>query len=286
MLEIPDTPTPHLAPLEWKLLERLRAQDRQNLDLTLDRPWLLKLTPDPNLLLHRLTRKQVAHRLQRGRYWLNTDGRATRFPLSRLWSLDALAPILLERLDCPYYVSWRSALWHYNLLDQQSRRLFVATTRRKRNANPHPFSVRFVTVSKERFYGFSKQSIGGYEVMMADIEKGLVDAFSEPSLVAHPAIVINTLIRAARGREFDPERLAAYALRFPNHRLRRRIGFWMERLALPGWEPLEQAIGDERAYALLMPGHENFFDDAPQPLNKRWRVIEDLHLIDVAESPK
>ena len=277
---------PHLSPQEKSLLKYLEADSRRTLSLAADHPWLTSITRNPEQLLSRLTQKQVAHRLQRGRYWVNTDGRATRY-LGRLWELESLAPCLLGQIDCDWYISWHSALWHYGLIDQQSRQLVVAASTRKRNAEIGPHRVRFVTLKPERFYGYhTEETADGAQVQMADLEKALLDSFREPRLVGPCSVVAGALITAWGSGELDPERLVSYAIRSRNHSLIRRVGFWMEHLSMPHASDLLTHIGPEPACVTLLPGWKGLTDSVTAPsANRRWRVLEDKVLIDIAENP-
>src|SRR4051794_21172519 len=111
---------------EAQVLDRLAHEGRSFLDLSHDRPWLEAISGEPKFLVHRMRQKGLLHTLQRGRYMVNLNGDSTTF--ARLPTLEPVAAAVL-RLGIPHYVSWHSALWHHGLIDQQSRRLFVAVTK-------------------------------------------------------------------------------------------------------------------------------------------------------------
>ena len=102
---------------QQRLLSLLSKEGRETLDLKLDAPLLASITAKPSDLLWRLQQKGLAHRIQVGRYLISTNGEASPFP--RIDRLEPLASLLLQRLNMPYLVSWHSALWAHNLIDQQ-----------------------------------------------------------------------------------------------------------------------------------------------------------------------
>jgi predicted transcriptional regulator of viral defense system len=266
---------------EAQVLDRLGREGRPFLDLRSDRPWLEQISDDPKFLVHRMRQKGLLHTVQRGRYVVNLQGDATA--TARLRSLEPLAEAVLGRLDIPYYVSWHSALWHHGLIDQQSRRLYVAVTKRKRPASFSPWAVRFVTLQPRKFFGYETVSIGGATVSMATVEKAIIDSFDQPRLAAQPAIVANALLRAWTSRKLDSEQLVADAIRFGSPTLNRRLGFFMTRFGIPNSDELSLRLG--KGYAVpLAPGWEADPDESH--VDTTWGVVVDDELVYAAESPK
>ena len=89
--------------------------------------------------------------------------------------LDPIADAILRRLDIDYYLSWHSALWHHGLIDQQSRRIYVAVTHRKRPAQLGMADVRFVSMTARKFFGRERIDDFAWPVWMATVEKALID---------------------------------------------------------------------------------------------------------------
>jgi predicted transcriptional regulator of viral defense system len=178
-----------------------------------------------------------------------------------------------------YYVSWHSSLWHYGLIDQQSRRIYVAVMKRKRPVTLGLASVRFVTVAERKFFGRTRVEDFEWPVWMATVEKALIDCFDQPRLAAPLPVIANALRNAHREGILDSERLVADALRFNSPNLNRRLGFFMDLYDIPGTEPLALRVG--RAYAVpLAPGGKP--DGERLPVNRRWRVYEDSAIIGTA----
>jgi predicted transcriptional regulator of viral defense system len=256
----------------------LRREQRSVLDLQLDEAWLSPLARNVPDGIHRMRKRGTLRTLQRGRYLVATGSDADR-SRPRLDDLDPVADAVLRRLDLDYYISWHSALWHYGLIDQQSRRIYVAVTKRKRPVKLGLGSVRFITVAERKFFGQVLAEEFEWPVWMASVEKALIDSFDRPQLAAPLPVVAHALERAYREGIVDPARLVAEAIRFESPNLNRRLGFFMDLYEIPGSEALALRVG--RSYAVpLAPGR------APQgerpPVNRRWRVYEDPAIIGTA----
>jgi predicted transcriptional regulator of viral defense system len=259
-------------------MRHLSEEGRSTLDVAVDRAWLSELTTDIDDVLYRMSRTGLAHRVQTGRYVINTDGRTSRLP--RLDALDPLAQVALGRLSHQWYVSWHSALWHYGLIDQQASRLFVAVTARKRPAHIGRNEVRFVTVSARKFFGWETIEEFGQTLHMATVEKAILDSLDQPRLAAPVPVIVNAMRSAWQEGLLDPERLVTDALRFNSPVLNRRLGFFMDLYGMPATDILAQHIG-RKSQVPLAPGHE------PEPgttrVNPRWLVFEDPAIIGAAE---
>jgi len=200
----------------------------------------------------------------------------------RLDDLEPVADLALRRLHHSYYLSWHTGLWHHGLIEQQSRTVLSAVTIRKRPVHLGAQTVRFVTVTQRKFFGFSLSDSYQVPVWVADLEKTLLDSFDAPALAGPMPVVIAALEQAARQGVLDPQRLVAYAIRMGGPVLNRRLGYFMERLGIPGAKDLEAHLGRKSAVALA-PGW------APSPgsnVDPRWRVYSDEALVSSAKELK
>jgi predicted transcriptional regulator of viral defense system len=266
---------------ETLVLDYLKTKDDPVLDLELDGPVLTETAAAAGLAtfslrgtVDRLKTKGHLHLLQRGRYLARE--RASESP--RLWSLDPVAEAVLRRLKIDYYVSWHAALWHYNLIDQQSRTVSVAVRQRKRPVAIGAQRVRFVLVSERKF--FSHELVEDFEwpVQMATMSRAILDGFDRPDLVGPPAVVVDALRRAVTDEQLAPEQLIADAKRLNSPTLNRRLGFFMDLLGIPGTDELALRVG--RGYAeALFPGYE---PSSKLDVDPRWRVYLDPAIIGTA----
>ncbi|HEY7935102.1 MAG TPA: hypothetical protein VID48_14890 [Solirubrobacteraceae bacterium] len=186
----------------------------------------------------------------------------------------------MSRLRHDWYLSWHSALWHYALIDQQSRRIYAAVTARKRPAVLGYQSIKFVTLAERKFFGRTQVYDFEQPVWMATVEKAIIDSFDLPRLAAPVPVIANALRDAYRDGMLDVEQLVADAVRFGSPNLNRRLGFFMDLFDIPGSEPLALRVG--RTYAVpLTPGRQPKVGEA-LVVNRRWRVYEEPSTIGTA----
>lgn len=259
----------------------LRAEQRTTLDLRADRAWLHEITAHPHQLLADMARRKLAHRIQRGRYVINTEDKTpSEMPLFD--ALEPLADALLERLGVPYYLSWHSALFHYGLLEQHASTIFCAVPVRKRDAAFFGFRVQFVTLHRDRFFGIEPAEGYASSVRMATVEHAFLDALDRPELTAPFPVILGAFADAARSGMLDRERLTRYTVAIGSPALARRVGFLMDRYGLEGAECLRERIGSERYVVPLRPGGSRTDGDH----DTRWRLRVPPSLLMAAEQPR
>jgi predicted transcriptional regulator of viral defense system len=262
--------------MEDRFMAWAEREGRMAIDLRADGAQLATFSEKPRDMLYELGRKGYVHRVQAGRYLLSKQ--ASQRP--RLEALDPLAAVVLRRLSHEWYLSWHSALWHYGLIDQQTSRLYVAVTARKRPARIGRSEVRFVTVNERKFFGWETIEGFGQTLQMATVEKAILDSLDQPRLAAPVPVIANAMRSAWREGILDPERLVADALRLGSPVLNRRLGFFMDLYEMPTADDLALHIGRKSAVGLA-PGRE------PQAgstrVNPRWLVYEDPAIVGAAE---
>ena len=270
--------------LESLVLDYAKSKETPVLDLRLDALPLEQRAASAGLMpfslrgaVDRLKDKGYLHLLQRGRYLVREQPASS----PRLWSLDPVAGAVLRRLEIDYYVSWHAALWHYGLIDQQSRTVSVAVQKQKRDVVIGASRIRFVRVhgkDGKRFFGGETLDDFEWPVKMATISRALIDSFDRPDLVGPPALVVEGLRRAYRDENLDPTRLVADALRFNSVTLNRRLGFFMDLLGVPGADELLLHTG-RRSAEPLFPGPD---PDSKLDVDPKWRVYLDPAIIGTA----
>lgn len=273
---------------EQVVLDYVSAKPDRVLDRKLDWNPIQELASSRGLeqvdlpsVMKRMHAKDLIHPLQHGRWVVSPGGRPA--PSARLGAFDLIADAVLRRLDIDYYLSWHSALWHYGLVDQQSRRVYVAVTRRKRPVKLGLATVSFVTVTERKFFGATRIEDLEWPVWMATLEKALIDSFDQPRLAAPVPLVANALKNADRRGLLDAELLVDTAVRFGSPTLNRRLGFFMDLYEIPGTNPLALRIG--RAPAIPLAAGWKPREHRP-PVNQRWRVYEDPSIVGTALEPK
>lgn len=270
------------------LVSFMESKPDRVLDLKLDEPQLQRLAM--RRVGHQINlRKAVEqlrlngrlHSLQAGRYAFTES--PARSP--RLMDLDPVAEALLRRLEIPYYLSWHSALWHYGLVDQQSRRIYVAVTRRKRPAKVGNGVIQFIHISDEdKFFGGRTETDYEWPVDVAGPEKAILDSLDRPRYALSVPIVANALRRGHADGVIDSQQLVSDALHFNSPHLNRRLGFFMELYGILGADELALRLG--RGYAISLDPGRHYKQGPKPPVNQRWRVFEDPGIVGTAEELK
>ncbi|MCG3212427.1 MAG: hypothetical protein FOGNACKC_06097 [Anaerolineae bacterium] len=225
-------------------------------------------------LLHRLSHKGWFKRLERGKYLLipleaGPDAR---------WAEHEY--LIAAALVDPYYLAYATPLHYYGYSDLPLEPVTIAVTRRKRSVVIDGLTYRFVTVSPHKFFGYQPLTMLGHTIQMAEREKAVADAFDRPDLV-------RGILEAAKclyfGKaELDWDKVIAYSLKLGNQTAQRRLGFWLELLAI-GDERQRSRLESQsgRSYALLEPA-----GPAEGVPNTRWRLtvnIPDRQLLEWQE---
>jgi len=227
--------------------------------------------------VERLVDSGHLHRLQAGRYAFTSDSARS----ARLMDLDPVAEAILRRLEIPYYLSWHSALWYHGLVDQQSRRVYVAVDRRKREAKVGSGVVQFVFISgKDKFFGGEEVTDLEWPVNIARPEKAIIDGFDRPRYASSVPVVAEALRRGVAEGIVDPARLVDDALRFDSPHLNRRLGFFMDLFDLPGTEELALRTG--RGPAIPLDARRRYAKGERPPASRRWQVLEDPGIVGTA----
>jgi predicted transcriptional regulator of viral defense system len=266
----------------------MESKSDRVLDLKLDGPGVQhlarqRLGSEINLrkAVERLILSGRLHPLQAGRFAFTEE--PARSP--RLMDLDPVVEAVLRRLEIPYYLSWHSALWHHGLVDQQSRRLYAAVTRRKREAKVGAGVIQFVFISDmDKFFGDEVVTSFEWPVRVARAEKAIIDSFDRPRYAMSVPVIADALRRGYVGGMIDPQRLVSDALRFRSPHLNRRLGFFMDLFEIPGSDELALRIG--RGYAIALDAKRRYGNGAKPPVNRRWLVYEDPGIVGTAEELK
>src|SRR3989338_89861 len=120
-------------------------------------------------LLHDLTKNNWLFRLSRGKYLI--------LPLEAGVKPEFTEHefIIASNLITISYISYWSALNYYGFTEQVSKTVFVATPKRKREMNLLGLKIKFVTINKDKFFGFKKILVNNHPVNIAEKEKVIVD---------------------------------------------------------------------------------------------------------------
>ncbi len=173
-------------------------------------------------ILRRLEAEELVRRVEAGKYLL------LGFQPERVLSNPMF---IATRMAHPAYVSFWSALHFYGLTEQVPRTVFVATARKRKPLDFHGARFVFVRMAPYKLFGYRREMIGDLPVLVADVEKALVDSLDQPRYAGGLLEVAKALYQARE--ELDLERLVEYANGMRNHSLCSRLGYLLDRFGRP-----------------------------------------------------
>lgn len=176
------------------------------------------------MFVSRLVKKKWLIRVARGRYLIAplSAGRKGE------WTVHEF--VLATSVISPSYVSYWNALNYYGWTEQIPRVITVVSLKRHKTTNVQMVRVRFVTVSKKKFFGQVEVDFGGAKAFAASKEKAIVDCLDRPDLCGGVAEIAKALDAAKN--ELDFERLVEYARGVGNSAVLRRLGYLCEKLGI------------------------------------------------------
>lgn len=255
------TPLRSLSEQESRLFSTLAAAGQTLFTIEDARQAMRAENADVARLLHRLAAKRWLQRLERGKYRL--------IPLEAgpeaQWAEHEL--LVAAALVQPYYLAYATALHYYGYSERQPRPVWIATMRRKQPIMVDGVPYRFVTLDEHKFFGYVTQQLLERPIQVAEREKAIADGFDHPEYSGGAIEPAKALWFGHD--EFNLARLIATSQRLGNRAATRRLGFWLERLALADSALLQQLESPEdRNYARLDPAGPG---DGPK--DARWRLI-------------
>jgi predicted transcriptional regulator of viral defense system len=235
-----------LSPLQSKLIMHLEWEKQPVVTIEQARDILECSYDHARQVLHRLARRRWLVPITAGTYELIPAERGEHaFP-------DTNPLFIGSTLVTPYYFSFATAAFFHGLSTQASATVYIATTARKKRRllTVRDKAYRLVVQPAHKFFGASEVDAYGTRVMMADLEKTVIDSLDRPAYAGDVPEVAAMLWRG-KGR-LDWDRLANYALRFQSQALVQRLGYLMGLLGYPFDEPtrarLLAAIGRSTPY--------------------------------------
>lgn len=172
--------------------------------------------------LSRKAREGKIHRVERGKYSITDD------PF-----------VYASHIENPSYISLWSALNFYNLTTQQPTKVEVVCSKNRKDLE----NVKFYKASE--IFGYSKENYRGYEILVAEKEKLLVDALSYGEI---PADELIELVE-----EVNLEKTAEYVQRFGKKAVSKRAGYLIEKVRKETLEELKVKDGNYPLLDLTKP---------------------------------
>ncbi|MBI5871655.1 hypothetical protein HZB88_01065 [archaeon] len=176
--------------------------------------------------------------------------------------------IIASKLIESYYISYWSALNYYGFTEQVSKTVFVATTKRKKEMSLLGLKIKFVTIKKNKFFGFREILINNRPVNIAEKEKVIVDCLDLPRNCGGIIEIIKSIDSARE--ELDSKKLEEYAKRMKNQAIINRLGYILELL------DIETKLKPSKHYVFLDPLLKKKIS-----YNTKWKIIENIPKMDL-----
>jgi len=175
--------------------------------------------------------------------------------------------LIASQLIDPYYVGYWSALNFHDFTEQVPYTLFVATTNRKRDLELHGVDYKFVTLTKNKFFGFEEYSFAGGKVKISSPEKTLLDSLDHLEYSGGLEEVSKAFAVAEGG--ISGEKLVEYAVKLDNGAVLKRLLYLLDLLDIELSTTLRKKIKDHftTGFALLDPTKKD-----EGTLRRKWRV--------------
>ena len=174
--------------------------------------------------IHRLKCKGRVVAAQRGTYILSP----ARAGIEGYWTESPF--LVLPHIIDDYYVGFWTAMSHWGMTEQIPITIFVATTKRKRPVRYGGQTFRFVTVSKTKFFGFTKERIDGRTFNISTKEKTIADALVFPQYCGGMSEVTKAIWNSRR--EVDWKKLIVATKQMAVEAALRRLGYVLRLLRI------------------------------------------------------
>jgi len=264
-----------LNPTEAQLLTTLSGRGQDIFTVSDAERVLRKPNPAVRKLLHGLVKRRWLQRLEKGKYLIIplSAGIDSHFTENEL--------VIASHLVVPYYISYWTALSHYGLTEQPTRTVYVAALTRRLPLELHGVFYRFITLTRQKFFGHTRVWVGDKPVQMADRVKTLVDCLDHPEFCGGIVEVAKGLWHSRN--EMDWTQLVSYAERMGNGAILKRLGYLLDALELG------PARVRERLQKKKSAGYVTLDPLAPRDgtYNARWRLlvnVDSAQLVDWREA--
>lgn len=164
-----------------------------------------------NEVLENLVNKKILARIEKGKF-----RRATFSDIN----------VLASFISSEGAVSYWSALHFHGLTERFPNKVFIKTTRRKRNTQILETPIQFITVKENKMQGMVKQGYGDNSYLLTDMECTIIDCFDQTRYAGDWP----DLLKAFSQAKLNADKLIAYAKKYNSNALTKRLGFLAELL--------------------------------------------------------
>lgn len=222
-----------LGPLEAKVVLSLRERGREAVDVS-DIRTLAGPGSATRNVVQQLIRKGWLSRVRRGRYVLLPPEHGP----DNLGENNVLA--LATAAVTPSYAGWWSAASFHGFTTQIPLTTFIAVTGKMPEREIEGSTVRFVHLSKPKFFGSQLYPLYGRQIPISSPAKTLIDCLDRPALAGGAAEVVRITDRALA--KISGEEAVETAVRFGSKSLMQRLGAIADLVDRPLPDPVRQRL--------------------------------------------
>jgi predicted transcriptional regulator of viral defense system len=206
---------------------------------------------------------------------LNTDNEYARLYLHRLRSKGVLLAVernkyslsdthpysIASNLVFPSYISFLTAAHYYGVTTQIPGTIYIASTLSKKSLDFGGYSIDFIKLKKERFFGYSRVKFQNKFIFMAEKEKMILDSLLLPQYCP-----IDETIHALDDKDLNIENLIEYGIRMDSIVILKRLGFLLDLKGIDVSDKFEAKLNTK--YDPLNP-----FLPRMGRKNRKWKLI-------------
>lgn len=175
-------------------------------------------------VLHRLKRKNRIEEIEKGKYVLSP----ARSGVEGYWSESIY--LIIDSLLEEYYVAFWSAMRYWDVTEQVPTTLLVATIKRRGGLEYGGQTVKFVTISRNRFFGSEIKELDGGRFKISSREKTILDGLTYPKYCGGLSEISKALWNLRN--DLDGDKLLELLGKLSISAVTRRLGYLLETLEI------------------------------------------------------
>jgi len=160
-----------------------------------------------------------------------------------------------------YYIGYSSVFNSYGFTEQVAQMMHVVNDKYSVNKTVGGIRYKLIKVLSDRIYGLETRRISREDIAFASKERALLDTFEFYNVKKASAILTEQL------NNIDLAVFVDYVGRYPVQIIRRRIGFFLEKLGVLQ-KKLDKIDSGQKGYSFLYDT-----DSKRGKTNKKWRII-------------
>lgn len=160
-----------------------------------------------------------------------------------------------------YYIGYSAVFSSYGFTDQVAQMIYIVNDKYSMTKNIFGVTYKLIKVLPDRLYGLETRKINNEDVVFPKKERAMIDVFEFYDMSRASKILYNQI------NNLDKELFIEYVAKYPVQSIRRRVGFFLERLGVSK-NLLKKIYVGQKGYSLL---YENRVSKGK--IDKKWRVV-------------